>query len=121
MMTYSAMPCSMTGEICEVYAPFSSQWTFCAPTLIGEPLSASATPASATNVGQTTISTLLKGASLGLSSFTKSTDSWTVLNIFQFPAMIGVRMDFPSLIELRLITLLRGHAPTAVRRWHRAH
>ena len=56
---------------------------------------ASATACSAVNGGATTISTPVTDFTTERSSFTCTTASCTVLNIFQLPAMSGCRMGAP--------------------------
>src|SRR2546421_215354 len=66
---------------------------FCAETLMFEPSRRSATLFSAVNTGAMIISQWLAFATSGLSASAVETESATVLYIFQFPAMIGFRID----------------------------
>src|SRR6187549_1359726 len=56
--------------------------------------SASAAACTAVNGGATTISTSVTSLRTLRSSLVKTVVSWTVLNIFQLPAIRGVRMVF---------------------------
>ncbi len=93
MMTYSA-PASaiIAADTSPVNAPSRSQCMSCAatPTLLLR--AASATAWIAVNGGPTTISTSAMSLTTARSSLTNTTASWTVLNIFQLPAIRGVRM-----------------------------
>src|SRR5215203_6982401 len=93
MMTYSA-PASRTiaALTSPVNAPSFSQNTSCAATATGEFLDASATACTARNGGATTISTPVTSLTIVRNSLVYTTASCTVLNIFQLPAMRGVRM-----------------------------
>src|SRR3990170_2706520 len=62
----------------------------CALTLMLLLRVASATACSAVNGGATTISTSVTSFTRLRSSFAKTTASWTVLNIFQLPAIRGI-------------------------------
>src|SRR6185503_13357538 len=90
-MTYSA-PASLIipGDTSPVNAPSRSQYTSWAETPMFELRAASATAWTAVNGGATTISTPLTSFTSILSSFTNTTASCTVLNIFQLPAMKGI-------------------------------
>src|SRR5258706_144455 len=83
---------SMGAGTSPVNAPSRSQNTSCAATPMFESRSASATGCTATNGGATTISTPATPFTSGRSSRTNTTASRTVLNIFQLPAMTGVRI-----------------------------
>src|SRR5262245_5889229 len=66
----------------------------CAETSMLLSRAASAAALSAVNGGPTTIWTPEMSLTRPRRSFTNVTVSWTVLNIFQLPAMKGVRMLF---------------------------
>ena len=93
MITYSA-PASRTiaALTSPVSAPSRSQWQVCPATAMLLLRAASATACSAVNGGATTISTPVTDFTTERSSFTCTTASCTVLNIFQLPAMSGCRM-----------------------------
>src|SRR5689334_4231811 len=57
-----------------------------------EPCAASTAVCSDVSGGATTISTSCTSFTIGRNSLMKASVSWTVLNIFQFAAMNGVRM-----------------------------
>src|SRR5438105_12458866 len=97
-----------------VKAPCASQCAFCAPTLIGEPSSACLTPGIHTKGGQTTRSTPFNGERAGLSALANSLASAGVLNIFQFPATMGKRIE--SMILFVPYASLR-QPPIEVLRW----
>src|SRR5262245_40690943 len=65
---------------------------------------ASATACTAVKGGATTISTSFTSLTTSFSSLRKKTASWTVLNIFQLPAMKGIRICLSRLLRQR------GHA-----------
>src|SRR5262245_2311947 len=69
---------------------------------------ASATACTAVKGGATTISTSFTSLTTSFSSLRKKTASWTVLNIFQLPAMKGIRIYLCS----------RGPAPARTQRRH---
>ena len=93
MITYSA-PASRTiaALTSPVNAPSRSQWQFWPATAMLLLRAASATACSAVNGGATTISTPVTAFTTERSSFTCTTASCTVLNIFQLPAMSGCRI-----------------------------
>jgi hypothetical protein len=96
-ITYSApASCTMPTLTSPVNAPSRSQCTFCAPTAMLLLRAASAAACRAVNGGATTISTSCTPATSGRSSLTHTTASWTVLNIFQLPAIRGRRMAVHS-------------------------
>src|SRR5215467_1242813 len=82
----------MAADTSPVNAPSRSQYRSCAETPMLLPCAASAAALSAVNGGPTTISTPDISLTLPRRSDTKATVSPTVLNIFQLPAMNGVRM-----------------------------
>src|SRR5260221_11631234 len=82
-----------------VYAPCGSQWTFCAPTLIGDPSSAFFTPGMSMNGGHTTRSAPSIALSAGMSASAKASASPGVLYIFQLPATIGKRINHDPFCE----------------------
>ena len=92
-MVYAA-PASRTiaGDTSPVNGPSRSQYTSWADTPMLVFLAASATACKAVNGGATTISTSATSLTRMRSSLAKTTASWTVLNIFQLPAMNGVRI-----------------------------
>src|SRR4051812_49018906 len=98
MMAYSA-PASRTipALTSPVNAPSFSQNTSCDATAMGEFLAASATACTARNGGATTISTPVTSLTMVRNSLAYTTASCTVLNIFQLPAMRGVRMGDSTL------------------------
>ena len=55
--------------------------------------------------GATTISTPLASLTRLRSSLANTTPSWTVLNIFQFPAMKGMRIQASRTEDLRYLSL----------------
>src|ERR1051326_7684028 len=81
----------------------------CAATLMFEPSSRSHTVFNDVKTGAITTSQWFAFATKGFSASTVSTDSLTVLYIFQFPAITGLRM-FSRLISQRFNTrqLLAG-------------
>src|SRR5882672_5025375 len=85
---------NMKGATSPVCAPSStSVEQFCPATRMLDPSSRSATVLSAVNTGAITTSQWLALATSGLSARAVSTDSPTVLYIFQFPAITGLRID----------------------------
>src|SRR5438067_1140339 len=93
MITYSAPASLIIGALTSpVNAPSRSQYTFCAATPMFDACAASTTGRTAVNGGAMTISTSCTSFSIGRISFTNATASCTVLYIFQFAAMNGVRM-----------------------------
>ena len=78
---------SIAGEVSPVYAPLSSKYTFCAPSLMFVPSRAALTGIISMAGTQKTTSTL-SVFTLSLRRFTSSTASFGVLFIFQFPAII---------------------------------
>ena len=93
MITYSAPASFSIGAlISPVNAPSRSQYMFWPATPTGEFRTASATACSAVNGGATMISTSAMSLTRLRNSLANTTASCTVLNIFQFAAMNGVRM-----------------------------
>src|SRR5437870_3019370 len=83
----------MKAATSPVNAPsFCSAAQFCAATLMFEPSRRSATLFKAVKTGAITISQRFALATSGFSATAVATESATVLNIFQFPAMTGFRM-----------------------------
>src|SRR6266849_5985466 len=84
---------SMKAATSQVNAPsFCSAAQFCAATLTFEPSRRSATLFKAVKTGASTISQRFAFATSGFKATAVATESVTVLYIFQFPAMTGLRM-----------------------------
>src|SRR5438477_4173570 len=83
----------MKAATSPVNAPsFCSAAQFCAATLMFEPSSRSATLFKAVKTGAMTISQRFALATSGFRATAVATESATVLYIFQFPAITGLRM-----------------------------
>jgi hypothetical protein len=93
----------MGGLTSPVKAPFSSQNTFCAPTLSDDPASVCCAKAKNGNGGHTTFSTPATPSMLLRRAWHNSAAVRTVVCIFQLAATIGVRR-------------LMDHAPYLVKR-----
>src|SRR5256885_771083 len=82
----------MAGEISPVNAPSRSQYRSCDETPMFESRAAPAAAWIAVNGGATTISTSVTLSTAARRSVTNATTSWTVLNIFQLPAIRVLRI-----------------------------
>jgi len=95
MITYFTPSAFSIGPlISPVNAPLSSKCMFCAPIAIVVPSAAFTRAGRFVNGAQMTLSTPGRSA-LPFTSAKNASASETVLNIFQLPAMIGVRMLQP--------------------------
>src|SRR5208283_4578261 len=83
---------SIAAEMSPVCAPSLSQCISWADTATFDPSAASAAAANAVKGGATTTSQCTACAATGLIISMKCTASATVLYIFQFPAITGLRM-----------------------------
>src|ERR1044072_1581280 len=90
----------------------------CAATLIFEPSSRSHTFFNAVKTGAITTSQWFAFATKGFNASAVSTDSLTVLYIFQFPAITGLRM-FSKLCQSTLQRLAASHQPGTQASHHR--
>src|SRR6185503_12149419 len=98
----------MSAATSSVCAPcFDSVAQFCAATRMFEPSSRSATVFNAVKTGAITISQWLALATSGFSASAVSTASLSSLNIFQFPAITGLRIrsEFSFLQPLVVVAL----------------
>src|SRR5262245_2050700 len=93
MITYSAPASfSIVPLTSPVNAPSRSQCRVCPAMPMLEPCAASTAVWSAVNGGATTISTSCTSFTIDRNSLMKASVSWTLLCIFQFAVMNGVRM-----------------------------
>ena len=96
MITYSARPVSMSGEISPVNAPPSSACMVCAPIFTGPPSRLSATARSQIAGGQTTaIASVSPSAPARTPPASSMAASIDVGFIFQLPTTSGVLMGGP--------------------------
>ena len=84
---------SMRGEISPVYAPFSSKYTFCAPSLMFVPFNKLDAALNAVNGGAIKISTSLMSLTRGMKELMNCSVSSIVFVIFQLAAIYGLRIE----------------------------